>query len=141
MNIYQICALGVTLLLMVAQLAGDNLKMLIVLAACVFLLALKTTWKFIFLTLEIIGTLLEGLGDGVSWVGGGMSDWSEDRKSNLATRPKGTSAYPEWGSSELHAPVAVTNAAGSSEDLDVPDSVKDYDKRAHDAGIGIFERR
>lgn len=135
MNIYQKIAFGVVAVLALALLAQDNLIMLIALAAIVALLTLPTTWKLIFSVLQMVGFLLGGIGHGIGWVGDVIVDWSELRKSNLASPVKKASNVPDWGSSELQVP---TLTAEPSEELDVPAFLKD-DKRGDDAGLGIFE--
>ena len=131
MNIYQKLAFLVVAVLGLAWLAKDDLVMVIALAAVVALLTLSTTWKLIFSTLEMSGLLLGGIGHGVGWVGDGVVDWSETRRRSLSV--------PAWDNLKLQTPTTSTSTVEPSEQLDVPDFLKDDAKRADDAGIRIFD--
>ncbi len=131
MHISTKLALGVVAVLGLALLAKDNLILLFILASAVALLTLKTTWKLIFSVLQMVGILLAGFGHGVGWIGDVIAEWLEAQKRSLVA--------PDWGSSELHVPATPGTAVESSGELDVPDFLKDEQKRSSDAGLEIFE--
>lgn len=138
MNIYQKLAFGVTVVLVLAWLAKDDLVMLIILAAVVALLTLPTTWSLIFSVFQMFGILLRGVGHGVGYVGDMIADWSEERRRSLTPRSKTSSTVPDWGSEELRVPTATASTVEPSAELDVPHFMKDDAKRDN-AGLEIFE--
>ena len=137
MDIYQKLAFTAVAALGLGMLAQDKLTLLFGLAVAVALLVVSTTWKLIYLILQMLGYFISGVGHGIGWVGDVVADWSEDRKVSLSGRPKLSSEVPAWGSSELQVPATATSTTG---DLDVPDFLKDDEKRA-DEGLDIFEPR
>lgn len=136
MNIYQKLAFTAVAALGLGMLAQDKLTLLFGLAVAVALLVVPTTWRLIYLTLQMLGYLISGVGHGVGWIGDVVAGWSEDRKVSLPTRPKLSSEVPAWDSSELQVPAVTTSTAS---DLDVPDFLKD--EKRDDAGLDILEPR
>lgn len=134
MNIYQKLAFTAVAALGLGMLAQDKLTLLFGLAVAVALLVVPTTWRLIYLTLQMFGHLISGVGHGVGWIGDVVAGWSEDRKNGLSGQVMLSSEVPAWGSSELQVPTCAESAAS---DLDVPDFLKD-DAKSADEGLDII---
>lgn len=115
MNVLQKLAFGSVVLVLLAWMAQqfNVLVAMIVVMAAVAILTLVTTWKVIFMTLQVIGSAVSGIGHAVGFVGDLAVRWSRQRRVALA---KGSdSNVPSWDSSEL----AVSQPYGETADVGV----------------------
>lgn len=153
MNSTQNAAVGGFLLLITAFFImrefGDNVFVVILAGFFVVaLLTFATTWKIVYAILGMLGDLVSGIGHGIGSLGDWFAKWMTERRQRLSHRLEASA--PDWSDPALKKP--VTNADDQEEhrlpqdgsptdDLDVPEFMKDENDKQQDVGLRIFEPR
>lgn len=154
MNSLQNAAVGGCLLLITAYYVmhefGERTFVIALVGFLVFaLFTFATTRKITYAIFGMVfGDLVSGIGHGIGSIGDGVSDWTSYRRERLAHRPSGV---PDWHELQQEASPQEnpdgdndgpdSPQGASTDDLDVPDFMKDENSNQQNVGLRILEPR